>query len=114
MLINMEKGLEIKEIKSYSYLNYASRCGTNDIKAVVVLNGESGFLGYVNFMTNGCSLPKSVKQNGLYFLYYHFSDMPIIVDMLRNEKPLYLIFQDDGNNTCRISTSTEIVGEGEV
>ena len=106
--------VETKEIKSYSYLNYASRSGANDTKAVVVINGETGFLGYVNFLTDGCALPKSVKQNGLYFLYYHFSDMPVIVDMLRNEKPIYLIFQDGSNNTCRISTSVELVGEGEV
>jgi len=106
--------VETKEIKSYSYLNYASRSGTNDTKAVVVINGETGFLGYVNFLTDGCALPKSVKQSGLYFLYYHFSDMPVIVDMLRNEKPIYLIFQDGSNNTCRISTSVELVGEGEV
>jgi len=106
--------VETKEIKSYSYLNYASRSGANDTKAVVVINGETGFLGYVNFLTDGCVLPKSVKQSGLYFLYYHFSDMPVIVDMLRNEKPIYLIFQDGSNNTCRISTSVELVGEGEV
>jgi hypothetical protein len=110
----MEKGVETKEIKSYSYLNYASRSGSNDTQAVVVINGETGFLGYVNFLTDGCVLPKSVKTSGLYFLYYHFSALPVIVDMLRNEKPIYLVFQDGTNNTCRISTSIEMVGEGEV
>lgn len=110
----MEKSVETKEIKSYSYLNYASRSGSNDTQAVLVINGETGFLGYVNFLTDGCALPKSVKTSGLYFLYYHFSAMPVIIDMLRNEKPIYLVFQDGTNNTCRISTSIEMVGEGEV
>lgn len=110
----MANGVETKEITSYSYLNYASRSGSSDTQAVVVINGEAGFLGYVNFLTDGCVLPKSVKTSGLYFLYYHFSALPVIVDMLRNEKPIYLVFQDSPNNTCRISTSIETVGEGEV
>jgi hypothetical protein len=110
----MEKSVETKEIKSYSYLNYASRSGSNDTQAVLVINGETGFLGYVNFLTDGCALPKSVKTSGLYFLYYHFNALPVIIDMLRNEKPIYLVFQDSTNNTCRISTSIEMVGEGEI
>jgi len=40
------------------------------------------------------------------------SDMPIILDMLRNEKPIYLIY--DGGLNSRISTIEEAVGEGEI
>ncbi len=109
----MKTGLEIKEIKSYSYLNYASRNGINDTKATIMVNAEAEFLGYLNFVTDGGQLPKSVKQNGLYYLYFHFKDIPVILDMLRNEKPIYLIFADDNKNNCRISTSVEPVGEGE-
>jgi len=109
----MQTGLEVKEIKSYSYLNFASRCGTEDTKAILIINAEAEFLGYINFMNNGCLLPKSVKQNDLYYLYYHFEDLPVIVDMLRNEKPVFLIFIDDNKNNCRISTAMEAVGEGE-
>ena len=105
--------LEVKEIKSYSYLAYASRSSTNDIKAMIMVNAEVEFLGYINFMTNGRPLPKSVKQNGLYFFYYHFSDLPVVVDMLRNENPIFLIYVEDNSNNCRISTTLEAVGEGE-
>jgi len=40
------------------------------------------------------------------------SDMPVVLDMLRNEQPVYLIY--DGDQNTRISTTEGPVGEGEV
>lgn len=105
--------VEVKEIRKYSYMVYSSRCGAEDVKAVIMINGDTEFLGYLNFMTDGCQLPKTVKNSGLFFAYYHYRDMPAIIDMLRNEKPIYFIFMDDNFNNCRIGTMLEPAGEGE-
>jgi hypothetical protein len=59
-----------------------------------------------------CSL-KKVWPN-YYAFYYHLSQLPHLIDMLRNEKPNTVFFNDDnGYNNSRISTSDEAVGEGE-
>jgi hypothetical protein len=42
-----------------------------------------------------------------------YSDMFNVVDMLRNESPVYLVYVPEGNNNTRLSTDKEPVGEGE-
>jgi hypothetical protein len=44
-------------------------------------------------------------------LFYTVREFPTVIDMLRNEKPVYLIY--DGQ-VSRVSTSLEPVGEGEL
>ena len=45
--------------------------------------------------------------------YYHRSALPELVDLLRNEKPVYLHFwEGDGDNT-HLASGQEPVGEGE-
>ncbi len=109
----MGKEIEIKTIQKYSYMAFSSRSGKNDIKAVIMLTDESSFLGYLHFMTDGCQLPQTKKKYNLYYYYYHFSDMPVIVDMLRNEAPVYIFYMEENKENCRISTTLELVGEGE-
>jgi hypothetical protein len=49
-------------------------------------------------------------NNGIITGYYLTSDLPAIVDILRNESPLY-ISHNDANNWVQIRTSGELVGE---
>lgn len=105
---------EIKTVDSYSYAIYASRTTNTEVKSVIQLNGGGFSLGYVHFMANGSVLPKSKKQSGLFYFYFYENQLASIIDMLRNEKPVYLIFVDDEGNNCRLSTSIEPVGEGEI
>ena len=59
-------------------------------------------------------LPAARKLNdSQYLIYYRYSDYPVIIDMLRNEKPIFFIYQPEGTNNSRLSTSSEPVGEGE-
>jgi len=109
----MGKEIEIKTIEKYSYMLFSSRSGKNDTKAVIMLTDASNFLGYLHFMTDGCQLPQTEKKYNLYYYYFHFSDMPVIVDMLRNEAPVYIFYMEDNKENCRISTTMELVGEGE-
>jgi hypothetical protein len=109
----MANGYEVNEIKKYGYAVYSSRQEPNEIVADVMLNSETTFLGYIHFLADGSILPKARKINNLYYLYYHQKEMPVIIDMLRNEKPLFLIYIDNNTKSCRITTTQELVGEGE-
>ncbi|MCF8364961.1 MAG: hypothetical protein K9H16_04220 [Bacteroidales bacterium] len=109
----MGKGIEVKTIEKYSYMLFSSRSGNSDTKAVIMITAAEGFIGYINFMTDGCQLPETEKRYNLFYFYYHMSDFPVIVDMLRNEGPVYIFYMDDNKENCRISTTLEIVGEGE-
>jgi hypothetical protein len=61
-------------------------------------------------------LPEAQQLNATYVsFYYHLHQLDALVDMLRNEKPVYVMFNNDnGWANSRISTSDEPVGEGEV
>lgn len=104
---------EIKTVDAYTYMIYASRNNSAEVKAVFQLNGGGVSLGYLHFLADEAVLPKSKKLYGLYYFYYHESQLPIVIDLLRNEKPIYLIYIEDESNNCRLSTSIEPVGEGE-
>ena len=109
----MPKQIEVKTIEKYSYMCFSSRSGDEDIKAVIMLSEGNDFIGYLHFMSNGCVLPKAEKKYGLYYYYYHHDELAPLVDMLRNEQPVYLIYVEDDKHNCRISTVMEPVGEGE-
>jgi len=109
----MPNGYEVNEIKKYGYAVYASREQANEVVADVMLNSATRFLGYVHFLADGSVLPKSTKRNNLYYLYYHQKELPVIIDMLRNERPVFVIYIDNGLKQCRLTTTQELVGEGE-
>ena len=103
---------EIFEIKDYHYYQFSSRDSRS--KSVAICTGDAGKTVYVHFMGNTENLPEARKiDDNRFILYYRHSDMPNIVDMLRNEKPIYLIYVPVGTNNVRLSTGSEPVGEGE-
>jgi hypothetical protein len=58
-------------------------------------------------------IPAGYAQ-GRYLLAYTYADLPVIIDMLRNETPVFLVVDPTGAvDNWRISTSEEPVGEGE-
>lgn len=103
---------ESHEIKQYKYYTFSSR-DASKANSVILFYGTSGYLGAAFFSNDeDTSLEPAVKHpSGVYGLRYRYSDLPIIIDMLRNEKPVYLIF--NGERNSRISTTPEPVGEGE-
>lgn len=112
--IVMSREIEIKTIEKYSCMIFSSRSGDADTKATILLTAENKFLGYLHFMADGCVLPEPEKKYDLYYFYFHFQDLPSIVDMLRNESPVYIFYMDENKQNCRISTTMELVGEGEM
>lgn len=109
----MSSEIEIKTIQRYSCMMFSSRSGDADTKAVIMITAENEFLGYLNFMADGATLPEPDKKYNLYYFYYHMSDMPSVIDLLRNESPIYIFYMDSNKENCRISTTMEMVGEGE-
>ncbi|MGE5139342.1 MAG: hypothetical protein ACM3JD_07770 [Rudaea sp.] len=77
------------EIEKYEYYTFSSR--DNSIAStVILLYGDSGYLGAVFFSSSTDPLKPAEKfPSGEYGLYYHSADLPMIVDMLRNENPVY-------------------------
>ncbi len=77
------------------------------------LNGTFG-KAILWFMPQGRPLPENRKRSGqnLFDVYYRITDWEAILDVLRNETPVYFNYQDT-NNTAQIYTGDEPVGEGE-
>ena len=103
---------DVLEISHYNYYVFSSRDG--DAKAVMLLYGSTGGqIGYVYFRDDAQTMADAEKlSDGKITLSYRYRDLPVLIDMLRNEKPVYLIYVDGINS--RISSAAEPVGEGEM
>ena len=85
------------------------------------LNSSGKNVGKLIFKPNGTILPSPTNPNGIVTLYYHFEDFQNIIDVLRNEKPVWLSFTcinptippAVGTSYGVIHTGNEPVGEGE-
>jgi hypothetical protein len=103
---------ESHEIKKYKYYTFSSR-DASTANTVILFYGDTEYLGGAFFSNDDeAPLEPAVKHpSGVFGLRYRYADLPVIVDMLRNEKPVYLIYS--GEQNTRISTTSEPVGEGE-
>ena len=77
---------------------------------VWLLSGNS-YLGQAAFVPDDEPLPAGTPR----LLFYHRSDFPAVVDLLRNEAPVFLHTTElaDGSHTA-LMTGVESVGEGEI
>jgi hypothetical protein len=79
------------------------------------LKNAGVFIGQMIFKPNGTTLPPDASSNGQVQLYYHLDDFQNAIDLLRNEKPIYLFFNGTGGGAENgIKTMAEKVGEGEI
>lgn len=99
------------EITSYSYYHFSTRPDWS--KAVVVCAGDGGRTVYLYFHGGTIELPPAEKSGATYSLFFRHADLAVIIDMLRNEKPVFVHYVPEGTNNTRISTAAESVGEGE-
>jgi hypothetical protein len=71
-------------------------------------------IGNLYFHPNGSTLPEDTMSVGQAMLFYHLEDFKNIIDLLRNEKPMYLFYAGSGPGfENAIMTDPELVGEGE-
>lgn len=101
------------QVTTYEYYNWSSR---KTGKTNLILKGVGGETCSVWFIEDAAAeLPEASQVAPQYYaFYYHHHQLPHLIDMLRNEKPITVYFNNDnGFNNSRISTSAEPIGEGE-
>jgi hypothetical protein len=108
--------MTIIQIQKYEYYVFSSRDSSNSPSTVILLYDQNNTLvGSLWFVKEPGTLPTAQQSGSLYLLAYSYADLPVIVDMLRNETPVYLIVDPTGDVVnWRISTLEEPVGEGEL
>jgi hypothetical protein len=108
--------MTVIQIQNYEYYVFSSRDSSNSPSTVILLFDQSNTLvGSLWFVKEPGTLPTAQQSGNLYLLAYSYADLPVIVDMLRNETPVYLIVDPTGDVVnWRISTLEEPVGEGEL
>jgi hypothetical protein len=75
------------------------------------LKSAGKFIGQLIFNPDGAPLPSDAMTGGQLNLYYHLKDFENIIDLLRNEKPMYLLWMGAGGENG-VKTTPEPVGEG--
>ncbi len=103
----------MNEIKHYALRMYGGPHGSNSgIRGQIHLFSPSNkMLGKIDFYDTDHTLPPDASEPYIHS-HMHISEWPLIVDMLRNEAPVYLSYHS-GSDTIFLSTSQEPVGEGE-
>ncbi|MHC5114780.1 MAG: hypothetical protein ACYTGP_10165 [Planctomycetota bacterium] len=99
------------EVVSYHYELFAKDENTASIN---LMDHDGETFAIAVFRPDTSTLPEQYQGNdGIYRIFYRRSAFPDVLDLLRNEKPVYLHYwMPDGHNT-HIGTAIEPVGEGE-
>jgi hypothetical protein len=97
-------------IDSYEVLYSA-----NGFPPRIALKNAGNYIGQMIFMPNGAALPPDTAVNKQAQVHYHLDDFQNVIDLLRNEKPIYLYYSGSGSGFENgIKTMIEKVGEGEI
>jgi hypothetical protein len=110
--------MAIIEIKKYDVAYYAGgkNVASYPYLAIIGLRNESDdLIGAAYFHHNVTTMPTADtrKASGYISCHYMAEDYPQVLDLLRNEKPVYVEFEVRPGNIASIRTSAEPVGEGE-
>lgn len=111
-----EHAVTVFEIVSYQYDHYTGR--HDGVLAAMRLTGASGQKVAVHFrkVAPGASLPESRQLNAqTWDLECAYDALPVIVDMLRHEKPVKFYYQGaaNGSRNAILFTGTEPVGHAD-
>lgn len=107
-----------EQIKKYdvAYCGGGKKANGYPYRAIIGLRRDDlSLIGAAYFHRQSDTMPDTDSQNpnGYVFIHYPAEDFPRILDLLRNEKPVYLRYTT-GWNLGEIRTSMEPVGEGEI
>lgn len=97
------------KVRSYRIYQYAGR--DSGTRAVIRLEREDGPDVVHACFTTASPLPKSSFSSSLQFFYYPFDMFAPMMEMLREEKPIWVYSEDEEN--LYIGTHDEPVGEAE-
>jgi hypothetical protein len=94
---------------------YEVMYSANTFAPRIWLKGGGSYIGQLIFKPNGSTLPLDTMSGSQVNLWYHLDDFQNAIDLLRNEGPLYLLYNGSGGGFENgIKTTEEVVGEGEL
>jgi hypothetical protein len=111
--------MTIVEIKKYDVAYYAGgkNLANYPYRAIIGLRDDNNALvGAAYFHHSAETMPNADtrKSSGYISCHYLAEDYPHVIDILRNEKPVYVEFEVRPGNIANIRTNAEPVGEGEI
>lgn len=96
------------QVGTYRLYQYATETGT---KAVIRLEESGGSHALHAYFKNTSPLPSNSISGSFYFIYYPYDTFASMMEMLREEKPIYV--HTSGSSTVYVGTHAEPVGEEE-
>lgn len=85
------------QVRNYTLIINTPR-SPNKSQSVIALDMEAAGLAFLNFVPQGGTLGTNSKRAGspqpVFDLWYWIDAYPHVVDMLRNEKPVFFTFVD--------------------
>jgi len=101
------------QVDTYQYYDWSSRSSGKTNLNLKGSGGETCSVWFVEDVTADLPVAHEVAPD-YYAFYYHHYQLDHLIDMLRNEGPIFVFFNNDsGFNNSRISTTDEPIGEGE-
>ena len=102
--------------KWYDIMGYRASAGSKNYYGIVQLTGDK-FFAFLYFHKEGPLPDTFVSTNdvevGTFYGHMDFQQMQMIVDLLRNESPLRLGWDEENPNDFHLMTGEEPVGEGD-
>jgi hypothetical protein len=98
------------EFNLYRVYYYSAPQYAWDARIDLSMDGHA--MGTLLFMKAGETIPANANAAGIPQLHYSIRDLPAMLTMLREEKPLFVSF-NAGNGIGTVSTGSEPVGEQE-
>jgi hypothetical protein len=110
--------MSLKEIKKYDVALYAGGKNVSGYpyRAIIGLRDETdALIGAAYFHHSTSTMPNTDTQKATGYISCHYTadDYSHVLDLLRNEKPVFVEFEVRAGNVANIRTSAEPVGEGE-
>ena len=108
----------VEEIKKYDVQYHAGgkTASGYQYRAIIGLRRNDGSLiGGAYFHRDPSTMPNTDNQTSTGYVWCHYAwqDFPQVLDLLRNEKPVYVRYVAGGWEIGAVTTSMEPVGEGE-
>ena len=102
------------EIQHYSIFIDSGTPNNRCITSIHLFDAELQIIGVLQFLDPGYEVPDR-KDHDVIHLQYSINKFPYVLDVLRNEKPVYIgYWENKYGKYGRIYTGMEGVGEGEI
>ena len=105
--------IELHDVKSYLVELRLSR--GSGLRALITLSLPDSKLATLSFYTSASDLTPAFKSSDgtRYGFSYHIHELPVMIDLLRNEKPITLVHETTSGVNSYIRSGFETTGEGE-